>query len=91
MDTAPTPAPIPFQDFVRLESVDPAKNRARFFVLAWQPTLWGERVLVRVWGRCGTLGRWAVVKTSPAQSPEQIANRLLQLRLRHGYAITAWR
>src|SRR5215207_4457870 len=25
----------------------------------------GERVLVRVWGRCGTLGRWAVVRTAP--------------------------
>ena len=91
MDQPPAPDSLHFQDFVRLESVDPAKNLARFFVLAWQPTLWGERVLVRVWGRCGTLGRWAVVKSRADQRPEHTADRLLRLRLRHGYSVTAWR
>ena len=79
--------PVPFTDYVRLESIDPGRNRARFFVLVWQPALWGERVLVRVWGRRGTLGRMAVVKAVAGRPPEQIAGQLLRRRLRHGYVV----
>ena len=34
---------------VRLESIDPERNRFRFFVLSRQPTLWDGPVLVRIW------------------------------------------
>jgi predicted DNA-binding WGR domain protein len=88
-DTAPSP--VPFTDYVRLDSVDPGRNRARFFVRAWQRTLWGERVLVRVWGRRGTLGRTAVVRLAPDRCPEPAADALLRRRLRHGYTVTTWR
>lgn len=54
----PPPAELPpFRSFIRLESIDPSRNRARFYALAWQPTLWGEEALRCTWGRLGTLGR----------------------------------
>lgn len=36
---------------------DAARNIARFYRLELCPTLFGEVVLVRQWGRIGTLGR----------------------------------
>jgi predicted DNA-binding WGR domain protein len=42
---------------VYLERCDPAQNRARFYALAVNRTLFaGEWVLVRRWGRIGTSG-----------------------------------
>ncbi|WP_292422039.1 WGR domain-containing protein [Mesorhizobium sp.] len=40
-----------------LRRVDPARNMARFYSLALQPTLFGGTSLVRAWGRIGTRGR----------------------------------
>ncbi len=46
-----------FRGRVRFGSVDPARNRARFYTLTWQPALWGGGAIVRTWGRLGGLGR----------------------------------
>nr|WP_316650714.1 WGR domain-containing protein [uncultured Gellertiella sp.] len=40
-----------------LERRDPALNMARFYRLCLQPTLFGEVVLLREWGRIGTGGQ----------------------------------
>ena len=45
-----------FRTYVRFASTDPAQNRRRFYDLRWQPTLFGEGVLVRVRGRQGQRG-----------------------------------
>jgi predicted DNA-binding WGR domain protein len=92
--STPTPATSselpPFTRYIRLESIDPTKNRARFYLLQWQPTLDGRLALLRIWGRLGTLGRvrtllWA----DDAQMPDHI-ERVLHQRLRHGYQLVAW-
>jgi hypothetical protein len=31
-----------FQAYVRFVSVDPARNRYRYYGLTWQPSLWGD-------------------------------------------------
>ena len=36
-----------FQCQVRFQSLDPAKNRARFYTITWQPALWGGGAIVR--------------------------------------------
>lgn len=38
---------------VRLQRIDPAKNKRRFYVMKIQPNLFGEWELVREWGRIG--------------------------------------
>ena len=35
-----------FRHYVRLESIDPERNRFRFFLLRWQPTLWNGPALL---------------------------------------------
>jgi predicted DNA-binding WGR domain protein len=40
-----------------LERRDASRNMARFYVLAIEPTLFGEMALVREWGRIGSWGR----------------------------------
>ncbi|MCK1277385.1 WGR domain-containing protein [Bradyrhizobium sp. 61] len=43
--------------YLVLERRDPARNMARFYVLAIEPTLFGDTALVREWGRLGGRGR----------------------------------
>ena len=88
--TPPAPVLPPFTRYVRLESVDHTRNRARFYVLQWQPTLDGRLALLRIWGRLGTLGQvrtllWA----DDARLPDDIT-RVVHQRLLHGYELTAW-
>jgi len=42
--------------YLRLEHIDPARNRRRWYVLSVQPTLFGEWALIREWGRLGNDG-----------------------------------
>src|SRR5690606_31340033 len=35
-----------------LQCIDQRRNKARFYILSVQPTLFGEHALVRQWGRC---------------------------------------
>jgi len=42
---------------LRVERRDAAQNMARFYVLAIQPTLFGEIQLTRRWGRIGSRGQ----------------------------------
>jgi predicted DNA-binding WGR domain protein len=44
-------------EIVALESISPAENRFRFYVLSLDETLFGDVALVREWGRIGTNGR----------------------------------
>lgn len=46
-----------FPTTIRLQCIDPAKNKRRFYLMQVQPTLFGEWELVREWGRIGRAGR----------------------------------
>ena len=71
-------------------SIDASRNRARFYVLQWQPTLWGSVMLVRVWGRLGRPGRMHVVRETAAPQGDGTLTRLVRQRLGHGYQIVDW-
>ena len=77
-----------FRRFVRLESIDPQRNRFRFFVVCWQPTLWNGPALMRIWGRVGTPGRAWEVPLPDGVAPQEAIRRLLRRRLGHGYVVT---
>lgn len=49
-----------FPETLVLESVDPARNRARFYRMDVLQDLFGMWTLVRRWGRIGTTGREAM-------------------------------
>ncbi len=79
-----------FAQFVRLLSLDPGRNRYRFYALTWQPCLWGGGALIRSWGRLGTPGRSLTAFYPDRASAEAAIRRLLRRRLRHGYRVVAW-
>ena len=79
-----------FQHYVRFISQDAAKNRQRFYLLSWHPTLEGDTALVCPWSRLGTLGRSRTLcYPTRAQVQEQLV-QLIRRRLQHGYHVTAW-
>lgn len=81
-------APPPNFSAVQLERVNPAKNEARFYYLAWQPTLFGGNAVVRMWGRKRS-NRFRLLSMpfpSLAEAWPTI-RRLVKTRLRHGYQI----
>jgi predicted DNA-binding WGR domain protein len=79
-----------FRAYVRFESRDPNENRDRYYDLLWQPTLFGEGALVRVWGRRGQSATTRVTTYSDRSCAQGAVRQLVQLRLRHGYQVTDW-
>ena len=66
---------------------DPACNLARFYRLELTPTLFGETVLVRRWGRIGTQGQQSEVIVPDLESGEIALIRWTRRKLARGYHI----
>lgn len=69
---------------LHFRQIDPSRNRARFYVIELVPTLFGETVLLRRWGRIGTRGRQSERLVDPAKA-ENALRAEVRLRLRRGY------
>lgn len=80
----------PFSSYLRLESTDPATNRARFYAVTLQATLWDELALVCGWGRIGTAGQLRVVHCADEAAARTALAAVLRRRLRHGYQVIDW-
>jgi predicted DNA-binding WGR domain protein len=80
-----------FRCALRFVSIDPAKNRARFYTLHWQRSLWQEEALVQRWGRIGTPGRTRATFYAGREQAQELITRVIQHRLQHGYHIVEWR
>ena len=76
-----------FRARVHLTSVDPARNRYRFYSLSWQPLLFGGGALIRSWGRIGTAGRTLAMAHPDRASAQPAIEQLLLRRLRRGYQV----
>jgi len=75
--------------YVRLESVDPAENRYRYYIVSWLPTLWGTWGVLCEWGRIGQDPRGAQVRECADRDEALwVAAEVIDLRLRHGYVVT---
>ena len=79
-----------FRAYVRFESRDPEQDRDRYYDLLWQPTLFGEGALVRVWGRRGQSATTRVTTYADRRCAQRAVRQLVRLRLRHGYRVTDW-
>lgn len=90
----PDPAAIEdvarFRCRVRFVSRDPARDRARFYTLTWQPALRGGGALVRRWGRLGGPGRALTAFYPDRASAQASVERLIRRRLRRGYRVVEW-
>jgi predicted DNA-binding WGR domain protein len=79
-----------FQAYVHFASVDPDQNRWRFYDLLWQPTLFGEGALVRVWGRQSQSSTRCVTVSPDRADAHTEVRQVVRRRLRHGYQVTDW-
>ena len=74
--------------YVRFESIVPEKNRYRFYVVYWQPTLWGTWAVVRTWGRIGQGPRGRRVQECAGyEEALALAAEQVERRLRRGYRV----
>jgi predicted DNA-binding WGR domain protein len=72
------------------ERINPTKNEARFYYIAWEPTLFDAGAVVRIYGRKG--GRRRVMAPVPYPSLEAawpFIRSIIRRRLRHGYRLVA--
>lgn len=70
---------------VRLSRTDAGRKMARFYSMTVQPTLFGQFVLVREWGRLGQAGR---VREDVFHNPDAATHALQRLhaaKARRGY------
>ena len=88
--TASTSTPLQlslFPDHVRLTHSIPDANQHRFYLLRTLPTLFGEWVLLREWGRIGSPGR---VRHDRHPTEGEAISALITLarqKRRRGYAL----
>ena len=79
-----------FTAYVRFQSTDPAQNRLRFYDLRWQPTLFGEGALMRVWGRQGQPGTIRAAVYPDRDRAQAEIRSLVRQRLVHSYHVIDW-
>ncbi len=84
------PAAASFRAYVRLRSVDPARDRDRSYTLTWQAALLGGGALVRCWGRTGGAERTRADHYPDRAGAQAHIEAILRRRLRHGYRVLAW-
>ena len=72
-----------------LERRDPSRNMARFYVLAIEPTLFGDAALVREWGRIGSLGRRCLDLHADMATAAEALDVWLERKVRRGYRVQA--
>ena len=75
--------------YIEFERADPAKNAAKRFTVATQPTLYSRYGLVKYWGRVGVFPR---MRTEEYASPKELDTEIFETakrRLARGYHISA--
>jgi predicted DNA-binding WGR domain protein len=70
-----------------LERRNASRNMARFYVLAIEPTLFGEMALVREWGRIGSWGRRRLDLHPNRAAAAESLNAWLVRKARRGYRV----
>lgn len=66
-------------------STNPTQNRARWYALKVTQDLWGNRVVIRRWGRRYGSQQEAFTWLDTPQSLKQFIQKTHQRRLAHGY------
>lgn len=72
-----------------LERRDAKRNMARFYVLAIEPSSFGDSSLVREWGRLGSQGRRRVDLHANRESAAVALDIWLARKRRRGYCVRA--
>jgi predicted DNA-binding WGR domain protein len=74
--------------FILFERVRPEHNERRYYYLAYQPTLFDDGAVIRLYGRKGVSQR--LITPQPfgsLQAAWPLLREIIKTRLRHGYRI----
>ncbi|WP_248311294.1 WGR domain-containing protein [Bosea sp. ASV33] len=80
---------VPRLQMLVLDRSDPAQNMARFYVLAIEPTLFGDVALVREWGRRGRPGRRRLDLFGDQEAAAEALQDWLLRKTKRGYGVVA--
>jgi predicted DNA-binding WGR domain protein len=72
-----------------LERSEESVNMARFYVIAIEPTLFGDTAVVREWGRIGSLGRRRLDLYPDTAAAAEALDVWLDRKARRGYRVRA--
>ena len=86
MDVARETTPEKLQMLV-LERRDEGCNVVRFYVLAIEPTLFGDTALIREWGRIGANGRRRLDLHADQAAAAESLNAWLTRKVARGYRL----
>jgi predicted DNA-binding WGR domain protein len=70
---------------ITLRRIEPTKNMARFYALEVEQDLFGQHVLVRRWGRIGTVGKIRLDEHTGEGEAIASLQRLQAAKRRKGY------
>lgn len=76
-----------FPSHIRLTHSVPAANRHRFYVLRTLPSVFGDCVLLREWGRIGSPGRLRCDRHPSESEAINALTKLARQKHRRGYAL----
>jgi predicted DNA-binding WGR domain protein len=68
-----------------LRRTEPAKNMARFYALSIEPSLFGELLLIRHWGRIGSHGRLMIEAFPTSDAATAALSKLADRKHKRGY------
>lgn len=83
-------AVVGFRQYARFISTDPSENRQRFYLVTWQPALFGGGMLVRTWGRIGAQGASLSAAYPERASAQPAVERLIRRGIQRRYELVAW-
>jgi len=70
-----------------LHRIDPERNEARFYFVQAGSSVIDAHAVLRLWGRIGGHQCALATPCASAEEANQLVDRLIRLRLRHGYHI----
>ena len=73
--------------YLVLDRFDPACNMARYYVLAIEPSLFGDASLIREWGRIGQPGQKRIELYETQSKAVEALETWLQRKRRRGYLL----
>lgn len=72
-----------------LERVNSAQNMSRFYVMDLQPSLFGDVLLIRRWGRIGSYGRARSDWFGSEDRAKAALDALRRTKLNRGYVLAS--
>ena len=72
---------------VHLRSIDPARNRFRYYSLRLYRDLWGQQTLIRRYGRIGTRGHMHTELVRSMSEVKIKMTKLMESKKKRGYSL----